>query len=332
MDTIKFTDGNIEATFGVRTEVLQAESRIRPYIVETPLEYSRYLSRCCDGDVYLKLENIQKSGSFKFRGAANFLLSLGEEEIERGIYTASTGNHAAACAEVLETLGVHGTIFLPENATAAKIDVLRSYDVTLEFHGTDTVVTESLARETARKNNGVFIPPYNHPTIIGGQGTVAVELLRKLENIDSVIIPVGGGGLASGVAGYMKSVSPSTEMIGAQPEHSPVMLESVKAGRVVDMVSLPTLADGTAGGIEPGSITFDICRQCLDDYILVSEQEIAEAIRLILEYHCMLIEGAAALSVACLLKQKKHFKNKRVVLIITGKKITPDKLRSILCT
>ena len=315
----------------VKQEALEAEKRIRPYVVETPIEYSRYLSQQAQCSVFLKLENIQRTGSFKFRGAANHILSLSEEEIQRGLITASTGNHGAAFAEMLEILGYEGTIYLPENAAEGKVGVLRSYNVQLTFIGNDCEIAETTARADADKYNRVFIPPYNHPRIIGGQATIAIELEKQLNKIDAVFVPVGGGGLMSGISGYLKSMDKTIQCIGCQPHHSPVMYESVKAGRIAAVESKPTLADGTAGGIEQGAVTFDICRENVDDYILVSEEEIANSIRLILEYHSMLIEGAAALSVACFLKAKERFRNKTVVLIISGRKITLDKLKKIIC-
>jgi threonine dehydratase len=167
--------------------------------------------------------------------------------------------------------------------------------------------------------------------IIAGQATVGIEIMRQLETIDAVFVPVGGGGLMSGIAGYMKSQNGKIRLIGCQPENSPVMYESVKAGRIVQMESKPTIAEGSAGGIEEGSITFPICRDCVDEYILVSEEEIKTAIRLVLDKSFMLIEGAAALSVACFLKEKQRFKNKNVILVISGKKISMDKLKKIIC-
>lgn len=322
----------------VRKEVIEAEKRIRPYVMETPLEYSRYLSALGDCRVFLKLENVQRTGSFKFRGAANMMLSLTPEELRRGVITSSTGNHGAAFAEMVEILNsqnpgsAKGTIFLPETASEAKQKVMRSYDVKLSFHGTDTVDTEAHARTTAEKEQQVFVPPYNHEKIVGGQGTIGLELERQINKPDTVLVPVGGGGLASGIAGYMKETQSTkhTRMTGCLPEASPVMYESVKAGHIVEMDSLPTLSDGTAGGIEPGSITFDICRQYLDDYLLLTEKEIADAVRLILENHYMLIEGSAALPVAAFKKYIKRFKNQTVVLIISGKKITLEQLKKII--
>lgn len=316
----------------IKQEALQAAKRIRPYAYQTPVEYSRYLSQLGQCQVYLKLETLQRTGSFKFRGAANHILSLSKEEVERGIITASTGNHGAAFAEMLEILGYQGTIYLPENASKGKVEVLRSYhpNVHLKFIGQDCEVAEKTARADANKNHQVFISPYNHPGIIAGQATTAVELEQQLDKIHAVFVPVGGGGLMSGVAGYLKAINNSIQCIGCQPEQSPVMYESVKAGKIIEMESGPTLSDGTTGGIEKGSITFDICREHVDDFILVSEEEIAHSIRLMLEYHYMLIEGAAALPVASFLKTREQFRDKTVVLIITGKKLTLDQLKKVI--
>ncbi len=313
-------------------EALAAENRIRPYIRETPLEYSHYLSRLGGCRVYLKLENIQRTGSFKFRGAANFILSLSPGEVQQGLITASTGNHGAAFAEMMEILGCRGVIYLPENASKGKIDALRFYgaNVQLKFMGQDCEVAENTARAEAERNNQVFISPYNHPRIIGGQATVALELKRQLPRIDAVFVPVGGGGLIAGIAGYLKEVDKTIHCIGCQPERAPVMYESIRAGKIVETESRPTLSDATAGGIEKGAVTFDICKEYVDDFVLVSEEEIAHSIRLMLEHHYMLIEGAAALSVASFIKTDGRFRDKTVVLIITGKKITLDKLKEVV--
>jgi len=221
---------------------------------------------------------------------------------------------------MLQKTDTKGTIFLPENASDAKITALRVYGVELKFFGTDVGDTEMFARKTAQKENKTFIPPYNHPHIIAGQATVGKELMQQIASIDVVFLPVGGGGLASGVAGYLKSVNKEIEVIGCQPQNSAVMYESVKAGRIVTMDSTATLADGTAGGIEKDSITFEYCRQFVDDFVLVSEEEIRAAILWMLENHFTLIEGAGALSLASYVKVRSRYKNKNVVLIVTGKK------------
>jgi len=294
-----------------------AWQRIQHHIRETPLEFSPYLSQISGSMVYLKLENLQQTGSFKFRGAVNFISSLSRPEMDRGIVTASTGNHAKAVAGFLSKTNIKGSIYVPENAVRSKTKVLSDFDIALNYVGKDVIETEKFARETAIKNGQIYIPPYNHLKIIAGQATVAVELEKQLEQIDAVFVPVGGGGLISGIAGYLKQRDSDVKIIGCQPIASPVMCESVKAGNIVEMISLPTLADGTAGGIEPGSVTFDFCKKLVDGFILVEEAEIQEAMQLVYDYHQQKIEGAAALSVASFLKACKSYKNKNVVLIIS---------------
>ena len=314
----------------VKNEVLDAEGRIRAHVRETPLEHSPYLSRLGNCQVYLKLENIQFSGSFKFRGAVNKLLSLTDEEKNLGITTASSGNHGMAVACLLHKFGIKGIIFLPEVAAEAKVEAMRLYEPDIQIFGDDCVKAEMEAKRIAGEKDMTWISPYNDPFIVGGQGTVAVELERQLNRMDSVLVPVGGGGLISGTAGYLKTKDDHIEIIGCQPENSRVMYESIQAGEILDLESQPTLSDGTAGGIEQGSITFDICRVTVDDFILVNEDEIKNAIRLILEKHYMLIEGGAAVAVASFLKEKERFKKKHVVLVLTGSKISLDQLKTIL--
>jgi threonine dehydratase len=260
----------------------------------------------------------------------NKLFSLSKKEKRTILITASSGNHGAAFAYGVKKLGLRGIIYLPGHTSQAKVNALKYYDVVLKFFGTDCVKTEEHAIKEAVKNSFKYIPPYNDLKIIGGQGTIGIELRRQVEKIDAVLVPVGGGGLISGIAGYLKSLDEKIEIIGCQPENSAVMYESIKAGKVLEMESQPTLSDGSAGGIEQGAITFDICKKFVDDFILVSEEEIKEAMKLILEKHFMLIEGAGALSVASFLKTKKRFKGKNVVLIISGSKISLDTLREVL--
>ena len=316
----------------IRTEALEAEKRIRPHIRETPVDFSPYLSQIGNCRVYLKLENLQITGSFKLRGAVNKLLSLSDEARERGVVTASTGNQGAAIAYLLKKFNCRGTIYLPENASPAKIDALRLYEADLKFYETDCVKTEIFAKKIAEKNNQVFISPYNDPKIIGGQGTIGVELARQIKAVDTVLVPVGGGGLISGIAGYLKSIDKNIEIIGCQPENSAIMYESIKAGSIIEMESKPTISDGTAGGIEQGAITFSICKHYVDDYILVTEDEIKEAIRLILEKHHILIEGAAALSVASFIKARERFESRNVVLVLSGARLDLNTLKEVLST
>jgi threonine dehydratase len=314
----------------VKKEVLQAEKRIRGHIRETPLEPSPHLSQLADARVYLKLESSQITGSFKLRGALNKFLSLTAEQQEEEVITASSGNHAAALAYTLHKFGGKGVIYLPENVSPAKVEALQPYGIELKFFGDDCIQSETLARETAIKTDRIFISPYNDPKVIGGQGTIGIELLRQMDNLDAVLVPVGGGGLISGIAGYLKAVNKNIEVIGCQPQNSAVMHASIQAGKILELESKPTLADGTAGGLEPDAVTFDICRNFVDDFILVSEPEIKNAIILSVEKHQLLIEGAAALSIAAFMKDQKRFAGKNVVLIISGKKISLELLKEIL--
>ncbi|MCP5051834.1 MAG: pyridoxal-phosphate dependent enzyme, partial [bacterium] len=227
------------------------------------------------------------------------------------------------------------TLFLPENVSKAKLGLIRLYgaeDTDIVFYGTDVGDTEERAKQVAGEKGALFISPYNDPWIIGGQGTIGIELMRQVGHMDAVFVPVGGGGLMSGIAGYLKAVEPGIRMIGCQPEHSPVMAESVKAGRLIEMESKPTLAEGTAGGIERGSVTFDICCERVDEFVVVTEGEIEAGILLCLERHYLLIEGAAALSVASFLKVKERFRGRTVVLVISGRKFGLHELRKTLCT
>jgi len=314
----------------VYRETLDGEKRIRPYIRQTYLEPSYFLSEMGKSRVSLKMENSQITGSFKLRGAMNSMLALPEKERLKGITTASTGNHGAAVSYVMKKFGIRGKIFVPENISKSKLEVLKGYKADLVFHGTDNAVTEAFARKIAEKEGIPYISPYNDAKVIGGQGTVGIELMGQAEKPDVVFVPVGGGGLISGIAGYLKTVSPDTKIIGCQPENSHVMYDSVKAGEIVEVECPESISDGTAGGVEEGSLTFDICRDEVDGFVLVTEEEIAEALRLVLRKEHMMIEGAAALSVAAYLKTMRGYKGKSVALVLSGNKLDFDVLRRII--
>ncbi|MFQ5694820.1 MAG: threonine/serine dehydratase [Terriglobia bacterium] len=316
----------------VARQVLEADGRIRPQVRETPVDFSPCLSQAGQCRVHLKLENLQSTGSFKLRGALNKLLSLSEAERRRGIVTASSGNHGAAVAYLLQEFNCPGRIYLLENAAPAKVEALRSYGAELTFVGTDCLQAELRAKKEAGERSQVYVSPYNDPAVVGGQGTVGLELARQVAGLEAVLVPVGGGGLIAGLAGYLKSVRDSIEIIGCQPENSAVMVESLRAGRILNLDSKPTLSDGTAGGIEPGAITFELCRRWVDDFVLVTEDEIKAALRLILEKHHMLIEGAAALSVAAFLKAGTRFKGRSVALVLSGARLGLPDLQEVLRT
>jgi threonine dehydratase len=244
--------------------------------------------------------------------------------------TASSGNHGAAFSWALKKFGLKGSIVLPEITAPTKIDSLLLYGAEILKHGDDCIKAERFGRQAAEKQGLTYIPPYNDPRIVGGQGTIGIELMRQVPKIDCVLVPVGGGGLIAGIAGYLKSEVQDIEIIGCQPENSAVMHESIKAGKILDLESKPTISDGSAGGIEQDSITFRMCQDLVDDFILLTEDEIINALKLILEKHHMLVEGSGVLSVAAFIKQKTRFQGKNVVLILSGSKISLDTLRQIL--
>jgi threonine dehydratase len=314
----------------VQEEVLRAEDRIRQHIRETILEPSPHLSELGGAKVYCKLENLQHTGSFKVRGVMNRLLSMKEDELSRGLVTASTGNHGAALAYATNRLGASGIVYVPENAAPDKVSSIERLGAEVRYYGDDNAVAEIYARRFAAENGMTYVSPYNDPLVVGGQGTIAVELERQLDHVDIVFVSLGGGGLISGIGGYLKRVNPEAVVIGCSPENSQVMIQSVRAGKILDLPSLPTLSDGTAGGIEPGAITFELCRKLIDDFVTVSEDEIAETIRLFMKTHHMLIEGAAAVAVASYLKMLDRCSGKQVVIIICGANIDLETLKSIL--
>ncbi len=311
-------------------EVLSAEERIRPHILQTPLIHSMPLSERTGADVHLKLESEQHTNSFKARGAMNKVLSLSAEERARGVVTASTGNHAQGVARACMITGCPGTIFVPGNVDPSKAEAIGRYPVDLVRHNGDPLETELHARCQAGVLDRVWISPYNDPQIIGGQGTIGIELSRQLPSVDDVFVTVGGGGLIGGIAVYVKEHMPGTRIIGCQPDHSAAMYHCIRAGRIVRTEHHDTLSDGSAGDIEPGSISFPICRDLVDEYILVSEDEIGEAIRFMVHAHHKIVEGAAGVAVASLLKRKDEFRGRTVVILICGANIAASTLMTVL--
>ena len=311
-------------------EVEEANERITPYVRRTPVEYSPLLSAQTGARVHLKLENLQRTGSFKFRGAMNKLLSLEESERRLGVVAASTGNHGLALATGAAELGVEAVVYAPVNATESKLDAVRALGAEVRLVGEDCLVAEAAAREHAAQSGGIYVSPYNDAAVVAGQGTIGLELDEQLEGLDAVFIAVGGGGLISGVGGALKGCGRDVRIIGASPENSAVMHASLQAGRILDLPSLPTLSDGTAGGLEAGAITFETCREVVDDFVLVSEAEIADAVRLLVSRHHTLVEGAAGAALASFMKCADQFRGRDVVVVLCGANIDPAVLKRIL--
>jgi threonine dehydratase len=309
--------------------ISQADGLIRPHIRETPVVQSLALSEATGADVWLKCENLQVTGSFKARGAVHRLLQLSDAERRRGVIAASSGNHGVGVAYAGRALGIPVAVYVPDFVSPAKSAAMRRLGATVVVFGTDGLDTEIEARRLAESEGRCYVSPYNDAAVVAGQGTVGVELRRQLDDIGIVIVAVGGGGLVGGIAAYLKHHQPNVKVIGAQPANSRVMTESMRVGRIVDIPSLPTLSDGTAGGIEPDTITFPLCRALIDEWIEISEQEIAAAMRHTIEVEHMLIEGAAGVGVAALSRLTGSLSG-RVVVVLCGANLTTERLREIL--
>lgn len=313
----------------IKEKIIKAEKRIRAYIRETPLEYSYPLTKMTGCEVYLKLENIQVTGSFKARGAMNKILALQPSQAK--IITASTGNHGLGVANALSVVKKEGTIYLPKTASTAKVEAIRMRGVPVEFYGENSDETEQYVRRLSQISNQIYVSPYNDEEVLAGQGTIGIELIRQLPELESVFVSIGGGGLIGGIASYLKAVNSEIEIIGCLPENAPAMYECIKAGKIIEVPEQPTLSDGTAGGLEPGSITFEICQQHVDSYITVSEEEIMMAMKLGIKHHHLIIEGSAGVALAALIKEKERFKGKKVAIIICGGNVSETVLKSLIC-
>jgi len=330
-------DKNARVSTPLIDRILEAERLIRPHVRETLVEQSDALASPAAGGpaaaaVWLKCESLQHTGSFKLRGALNKVLSLPPDALARGVVTASTGNHGRGVAHALSVVGARGTIYLPTTALAGKVAALRRYpSVALELHGEESGATEIFARRTAEARGQVYISPYNDLDVIAGQGTIGLELDRQCPALDAVFIAVGGGGLISGIAAALRARRPGVRVIGCWPEHSPALHASLQAGRIVDVPEQPTLSDATAGGMEPGAITFELARELVDESVLVSEDEIADALRLVVAEHHLVVEGAAAVAVAAYRKTAARHAGKSVAIVLCGGNIAYPTLKSVLC-
>jgi threonine dehydratase len=275
-------------------DVMRAQEVVKRVALHTPLVEEQDLSRICGAQVYLKLENLQRTGSFKVRGAFNKIAGLSDTERARGVIAASAGNHAQGVALAASIYRVPATIVMPESVPETKLQATRAYGAQVVLHG--KVFDESLARalEIQRETGASFIHPFDDPMTIAGQGTIGLEILDDLPDADVIMVPVGGGGLASGIAVAIKGLRPSARVIGVEPENAPSMVEALKRGGPTAVQVIPTIAQGTAVA-KSGNMTYTILRALLDELITVSEDEIAEAILLLLMKDKVLTEGAGAL-------------------------------------
>ena len=313
-------------------DIQDARRLIRNEVNKTPLVRSQYLSDLCGSDAYLKLENLQVTNAFKIRGALNRMMNLTPEEKARGVIAASSGNHAQAVAIGAEKLNLTATVVVPETTPRIKVEKIRKHNVELIIHGEMYDYAEQYARNLAKEKGATFVSSYNDPLVVAGQGTVGLEILEDLPTADSIIVPVSGGSVLSGVAIAAKSIKPNIEILGVQPETVAAMYHCLKAGKIINMEMRHTIADGLDGNIEQGCITFELIQRYVDEILLFSEDTIRKMIRLLWEKEGQVVEASGAISIAPIVEAPKRFTGKRTVAVITGGNIDDALFQEILAT
>ena len=310
-------------------KVKHAAKMMKGKVIRTPLIYSPSLSEMFGGEIYLKLENLQKTGSFKIRGAMHYLLTNKERIGPGGVVAASAGNHAQGVALAASQANIPATIIMPEWASISKQEATRGYGGEIVIEGKSLGESLKKAEEMALEGK-IFIHPFNDPDIITGQGTIALEIIEDLKKIDMIIVPVGGGGLISGIASFVKSMIPTIKVIGVQSAACPSAYESYYRGKITKVSSQYSIADGISVK-QVGALNFEIIRKFVDDVVLVEEDQIAAAILLLLERKKILAEGSGAVSLAALLNGSiKISRRNRVVLLISGGNVDSSLLGRIL--
>ena len=314
-------------------QILAANGRIKSIpggARETPLDEAGEFSARTGARVLLKGEHLQPTGSFKIRGAMNKVLSLGDGERAQGVITASSGNHGMATTLAAQLGQARVTVYLPESVSPLKLS-------NIQRMGADTVLVpgagvecERAGRAAAEKEDRVFVSPYSDWDIIAGQGTIGVELEQQRLDLAAVYVCVGGGGLISGIGSYLQSKMPDTDIIGCWPETAAAMHHCIEKGEIWDVPETDTLSDGSAGGIEEGAITFPLCRDVIDRHVLVSEAEIANAMRQTAETERYIIEGAAGVAVAAALKTAKDYAGRPVAVVVCGRNVSMQVFRQVM--
>ncbi|WP_252502050.1 threonine/serine dehydratase [Sporosarcina sp. Marseille-Q4943] len=309
-------------------DVNDARERISDIAHITPILQSEQLSKLCGNQLFLKAEHLQKTGSFKIRGASNKVI----HEIENGakyVTAASSGNHGQAVAYVANKYGVPATIVVPEDVSKCKVNAIQAYNGKVEMCGTTSAERLPRAQEIADQENGVFIPPYDDPFIMAGQGTVGLEILDQVEHIDAIIVPIGGGGLLSGILTAIKETNPKIKVIGVEPELANDTYLSMQNKKITAIEAAPTIADGLRTN-QPGDLTFPVLTKYLDDLVLVSEDEIRQAFSFIMERTKQLIEPSSATTVAAALFNKVNIRDKNIVTVISGGNVDLDKVQQLI--
>lgn len=312
-------------------DIWKAKQRISPYITRTPLVYSPKLSELTGANIYLKLENLQSIGAFKVRGAANKIISLTDEQKKKGVSTFSTGNHGMAVAYIANKLGIKAIVCMSKNVPEVKVKNIKRWgpEVKQEWDSQDAAGV--YCYELQEKEGVSVIPPFDDKEVICGQGTMALEIVEDLPEVDTVLVPLSGGGLISGVTLGMKMTVPDVKIIGISQEKAAVMIESLKAGHPVEMPEEETLADSLLGGIGlDNKYTFDITKSYVDETVQVSEKEIADGIAYIMENHKVIAEGASCVGIAYAMRKGAIKPGSNVAIVVTGNGIGMECIKEII--
>ncbi len=297
-------------------EIQEARQRIRPYIHQTPVLTSAVINEMCGARLFFKCENFQKAGAFKIRGACNAVFSLPEETAEKGVATHSSGNHAAALALAASWRGIRAHVVMPENAALVKRAAAVGYGAEIVFCKPTLEAREEVLSRIVEVTGATFIPPYNDLHVMAGQGTAALELCEEIPELDAVIAPVGGGGLISGTAIAVSSVSPGTAVIGAEPQNADDAYRSLQSGRIVPAENLNTIADGLKTSL--GSLTFPVIREHVRQIITVTEEEIVNAMRCIWERMKIIVEPSGAVPLGAVFSKAEEMAGNRIGVILSG--------------
>jgi threonine dehydratase len=313
-------------------QVARAAERIAERVTRTPLLRAEAMSERTGSTVLIKAEHRQLTGSFKIRGATNTVFALGDDEARAGVVTASSGNHGIGTATAAALRGVPCTVYLPRDASSSKMAAIRRLGASIVIvDDPDTAAAEREARAAAGRETKTSVSPYNDPRIVAGQGTVAVELTGQLQDpVDAVVVAVGGGGLISGIGTWLAERWPDALLIGASPANDAAMAASVAAGSIVEVDAAPTFSDGTAGGVEPEAITFDLCRHLVGRWETVTETEIARAVRAMVDDHHEMVEGAAGVALAAAERHAAANPGSTVVAVSCGANVSSAALARML--
>ncbi|HLU21288.1 MAG TPA: threonine ammonia-lyase [Bacillaceae bacterium] len=298
-------------------DIVKAAELMSGIVHKTPLDYSRTFSEFSQNEVYLKLENLQKTGSFKVRGSYNKMMSLKKEDLIKGVVAASAGNHAQGVAYASSKLNISSTIIMPNGAPLSKIQATKDYGAKVLLQGNGFNEALDYALELREQTGTAFVHAFDDEAIITGQGTVGIEIMDQLSDVDAIVCPIGGGGLIAGIAIAVKEKNPSIKIYGVEAKACPSMAQSLQEGKITTVVADPTMADGIAVQ-RPGQHTFEIVSKYVDDIITVDEMEIAQTMLMLLERNKLLVEGSGAVSLAALVQKRIPLKNKKVVPIISG--------------